>query len=154
MFKTIKNITNNIKDKINIVKIFYDATKVCNNNKIIDSIYKTKKPTFINKFSSIRRLLLLAILYFNYKIWNTTNIMYTTTGKVDMQWVIYATAWTAMLTIYISFYTTSRTKEIDSYNTKEVEIEKAIIDSNNNCNEEEPDMSNMDKFGDVSNDND
>jgi len=114
--------------KIVIIKTFVDNTqrRLANISRksgtvLIDSI---------EKYKLIRRLILFFILYLCFDIHKVTVFMYKTTGKVDMQWVIYATAYTAMLTLFITFYTTSRVKEMDNENRRA--LQQQWIDRNNN----------------------
>lgn len=114
--------------KIIIIKQFIDNTTkyLVNCSKkagtlVIDSV---------EKYKLIRRLILAFIMYLCYDIHILTKNMYIETGQVDMQWVIYATAYTAMLTLFITFYTTNRVKEID--NEQKRALQEKWIDKNNN----------------------
>lgn len=69
---------------------------------------------FVEKYKGIRRILLAIILGVNIYILFVTVEMYRKVNSVDVQWVIYAGYWTAILGTFISFYTTSRTKEFNS----------------------------------------
>ena len=69
-------------------------------------------------------------MYLCYDIHKLTTLMYKETGQVDTQWVIYATTYTAMLTLFITFYTTSRVKEIDNEHKRG--LQQQWIDKNNN----------------------
>lgn len=69
---------------------------------------------FVEKYKGIRRTLLAIILGVNIYILFVTVEMYRKVNSVDVQWVIYAGYWTAILGTFISFYTTSRTKEFNS----------------------------------------
>lgn len=114
--------------KIVIIKKFVDGTR-----KNLANISKKSGTVLIEsieKYKLIRRLILLFIMYLCYDIHRVTIKMYTNTGQVDMQWVIYATAYTAMLTLFITFYTTSRVKEIDNEHKRG--LQQQWIDKNNN----------------------
>ena len=118
-----------IKSKITVLTTILKSNK----NVIDKSVLKATgfvNESFIAKFKSVRRLLLIVILWFNYRIWMTSDMMYRTTGKMDAQWTIYACAFISLLTIFASFYTNSRTKEIDSFNKKAVAT-LDFIDKNN-----------------------
>jgi len=84
----------------------------------------------IEKYKLIRRIILFFIMYLCYDIHKLTTLMYKETGQVDMQWVIYATTYTAMLTLFITFYTTSRVKEVDNEHKRG--LQQQWIDKNNN----------------------
>lgn len=114
--------------KIVIIKKFVDGTR-----KNLANISKKSGTILIDsleKYKLIRRLILVFILYLCYDIHRVTTLMYKETGQVDMQWVIYATAYTAMLTLFITFYTTSRVKEIDNEHKRG--LQQQWIDKNNN----------------------
>ena len=114
--------------KIIIIKKFINGTK-----KSLANISKKSGTILIDsleKYKLIRRLILVFILYLCYDIHKLTTLMYKETGQVDMQWVIYATAYTAMLTLFITFYTTSRVKEVDNEHKRE--LQQQWIDKNNN----------------------
>lgn len=123
-------------DKIEIVKKFVSSTAQYLNNysKKIGAVAINS----VEKYKLIRRLILAFIMYLCYDIHQLTKTMYTETGQVDMQWVIYATAYTAMLTLFITFYTTSRVKEIDNENKRNLQ-EKWIDKNNNGINDTEED---------------
>lgn len=111
-----------------IIKSFVSGTQ----EHLVD-ITKSAGTIFIDsieKYKLIRRLILCFIVYLCFDIHRVTTCMYKSTGQVDMQWVIYATAYTAMLALFITFYTTSRTKEMD--NAEKRDIQEMWIDSNNN----------------------
>lgn len=114
--------------KIVIIKKFVDGTR-----KNLANISKKSGTVLIEsieKYKLIRRLILLFIMYLCYDIHRVTTLMYKETGQVDMQWVIYATAYTAMLTLFITFYTTSRVKEVDNEHKRG--LQQQWIDKNNN----------------------
>lgn len=74
----------------------------------------------LEKYKLIRRLILVFILYLCYDIHKLTTLMYKETGQVDMQWVIYATAYILLciLTLFITFLTTNRGQEVDNEHKK------------------------------------
>lgn len=114
--------------KIVIIKKFINGTK-----KSLANISKKSGTILIDsleKYKLIRRLILVFILYLCYDIHKLTTLMYKETGQVDMQWVIYATTYTAMLTLFITFYTTSRVKEVDNEHKRG--LQQQWIDKNNN----------------------
>ena len=69
---------------------------------------------FVEKYKGVRRTILLIVLWINIHIFFVTIEMYRKVNTVDTQWIIYAGYWTAILGTFISFYTTSRTKEFNS----------------------------------------
>ena len=114
--------------KIVIIKKFINGTK-----KSLANISKKSGTILVDsieKYKLIRRIILFFIMYLCYDIHKLTTLMYKETGQVDMQWVIYATAYTAMLTLFITFYTTSRVKEIDNEHKRG--LQQQWIDKNNN----------------------
>lgn len=124
----IHNRLKPFMSKIVIIKKFVDGTR-----KNLANISKKSGIVLIEsieKYKLIRRFILFFIMYLCYDIHRVTTKMYTSTGQVDMQWVIYATAYTAMLTLFITFYTTSRVKEIDNEHKRE--LQQQWIDKNNN----------------------
>ena len=124
----IHNKVKPFMSKIVIIKNFINGTK-----KSLANISKKSGTILIDsleKYKLIRRLILVFILYLCYDIHKLTTLMYKETGQVDMQWVIYATAYTAMLTLFISFYTTSRVKEVDNEHKRG--LQQQWIDKNNN----------------------
>lgn len=114
--------------KIVIIKKFVDGTR--KNLANISRKSGTVLIESIEKYKLIRRFILFFIMYLCYDIHRVTIKMYTSTGQVDMQWVIYATAYTAMLTLFITFYTTSRVKEIDNEHKRG--LQQQWIDKNSN----------------------
>ena len=124
----IHNRLKPFMSKIVIIKKFVDDTR-----KNLANISKKSGIVLIEsieKYKLIRRLILLFIMYLCYDIHRVTIKMYTSTGQVDMQWVIYATSYTAMLTLFITFYTTSRVKEIDNEHKRK--LQQQWIDKDNN----------------------
>lgn len=114
--------------KIVIIKKFINGTK-----KSLANISKKSGTILVDsieKYKLIRRIILFFIMYLCYDIHKLTTLMYKETGQVDMQWVIYATTYTAMLTLFITFYTTSRVKEIDNEHKRG--LQQQWIDKNNN----------------------
>ena len=69
---------------------------------------------FVEKYKGIRRTLLAIILGVNIYILFVTVEMYRKVNSVDVQWVIYAGYWTAILGTFIGFYTSSRIKKFNS----------------------------------------
>jgi len=66
---------------------------------------------FIERYKGIRRIILAIVLWINIHIFLVTTNMYIKYGTVDVQWIIYAGYWTAILGTFIGFYTMSRIKE-------------------------------------------
>jgi len=111
------NINNKLQKIINFFsKIF--ANKQDNYytppKKSITTSTKNALIDFVEKYKGIRRTILLIVLWININIFFVTIEMYRKVNTVDTQWVIYAGYWTAILGTFISFYTTSRTKEFNS----------------------------------------
>lgn len=126
--KSIHNRLKNFVPGVTIVKKFIDNTKChLEKNKQNNRLLHVDK---IDKYKLIQRLILLFNILICYDIHKFTKMMYKTTGEVDMQWVIYATAYTAMLTLFVTFYTTSRTKEIDNEHKRD--LQERWLDMNNN----------------------
>lgn len=69
---------------------------------------------FVEKYKGIRRTILAIVLGINIYILFVTVEMYRKVNSVDVQWVIYAGYWTAILGTLIGFYTSSRIKEFNS----------------------------------------
>jgi len=69
---------------------------------------------FVEKYKGVRRTILAVVLWVNIHIFFVTIEMYRKVNFVDVQWVIYAGYWTAILGTFIGFYTTTRTREFNS----------------------------------------
>lgn len=69
---------------------------------------------FTEKYKGIRRIILAIVLWINIHIFLVTTHMYKLNGKIDMQWVIFAGYWSAILATFVAFYTMSRTNEFNS----------------------------------------
>ncbi|MDD3263469.1 MAG: hypothetical protein PHT94_01075 [Candidatus Nanoarchaeia archaeon] len=81
----------------------------------VSRITKNATITFVEKYKGMRRIVLVIVLYINLHIFAVTVDMYYKTGVLDIQWIIYAGYWTAILGTFIAFYTTSRVREFNSY---------------------------------------
>lgn len=57
---------------------------------------------FIERYKSIRRIILSIVLWINIHIFLVTTNMYIKYGTVDIQWIIYAGYWTAILGTFLS----------------------------------------------------
>ncbi len=66
---------------------------------------------FVEKYKGIRRLILAIVLWINIHIFLVTTHMYKLNGSIDMQWVIFAGYWSAILATFVAFYTMARTNE-------------------------------------------
>ncbi len=98
-----------INDKIQLITNFF--------NKVFTSKTATAKNIlidFVEKYKGIRRTILAIVLSVNIYILFVTVEMYRKVNSVDVQWVIYAGYWTAILGTFIGFYTSSRIKEFNS----------------------------------------
>jgi len=69
---------------------------------------------FTEKYKGIRRIILAIVLWINIHIFLVTTHMYKLNGKIDMQWVIFAGYWSAILATFVAFYTMARTNEFNS----------------------------------------
>lgn len=70
---------------------------------------------FIEKYKGVRRLILAIVLWINIHIFLVTTHMYKLYASIDMQWVIFAGYWSAILATFVAFYTMARTNEFNSY---------------------------------------
>lgn len=88
---------------------FYPSSK-----QSITTVTKNVFIDFIEKYKGVRRTILAIVLWINIHIFFVTIEMYRKTELVDVQWVIFAGYWTAILGMFIAFYTMSRVKEFNS----------------------------------------
>jgi len=84
------------------------------NRRSIVTITKDVFINFIEKYKGVRRTILVIVLWINIHIFFVTVEMYRRCESVDVQWVIFAGYWTAILGTFIAFYTMSRVREFNS----------------------------------------
>jgi len=109
---------SSIRDKINTITSLFTRSKSrysCR-GKSSNVVQLTGEAltTFVEKYKGVRRTLLAIVLWINIHIFFVTIEMYRAYQEVDIQWVIFAGYWTAILATFIGFYTMSRTREFNS----------------------------------------
>lgn len=109
---------SSIRDKINTITSLFTRSKSrysCR-GKSSNVVQLTGEAltTFVEKYKGIRRTLLAIVVWINIHIFFVTVEMYRTHAEIDVQWIVFAGYWTAILGTFISFYTLARTKEFNS----------------------------------------
>lgn len=109
---------SSIRDKINTITSLFTRSKSrysCR-GKSSNVVQLTGEAltTFVEKYKGVRRTLLAIVVWINIHIFFVTIEMYRAYQEVDIQWVIFAGYWTAILATFIGFYTMSRTREFNS----------------------------------------
>ncbi len=82
----------------------------------VDAAHVSKEAciALIEKYKGVRRIILMVALWINIHIFIITADMYQKLGTIDIQWVVYAGYWSAILVTFIGFYTMSRVKEFQT----------------------------------------
>ena len=109
---------SSIRDKINTITSLFTRSKSrysCRGkSSSVVQLTGEALTTFVEKYKGIRRTLLAIVVWINIHIFLVTVDMYRMDHVIDMQWVIFAGLWTAMLATFVGFYTMSRTREFNS----------------------------------------
>ena len=109
---------SSIKDKINTITKFFNKPKSSysceENNKNLSQVTGDALIAFVENYKGVRRIILAVVLWINIHIFFITVEMYRTHAEIDVQWIVFAGYWTAILGTFISFYTLARTKEFNS----------------------------------------